>query len=75
MSLLMSVEISGATFLSSFCLSARMTKSEPSGSFDIKGVTAWRTLRARRWRLTDPPTVLLVISPHFADALFVTGEI
>ena len=24
--------------------------------------------------MTDPPTVLLMMSPHFADALFVTGE-
>jgi len=38
------------------------------------GATAWRTLRATRWRFTDPPTDLLMISPHFAEDSFVTGD-
>ncbi|MEY4498411.1 MAG: hypothetical protein RL466_658 [Actinomycetota bacterium] len=61
-------------FLSPSCFKARITKSDPVGSVVITGATAWRIFRAKRWRCTEPPTVLLIISPHFARSLFVTGD-
>jgi hypothetical protein len=67
-------EISSETFLSPSSFSARITKRDPVGRDAMCGATAWRILRAKRWRFTDPPTVLLIINPHFAESLFVTGE-
>ena len=61
-------------FLSPSCFSARITRSEPVGRVEIVGATAWRIFRAKRWRATDPPTDLFMMSPHFAESLFVTGE-
>jgi hypothetical protein len=67
-------EISNSIFESPSWVSERITKRDPVGRFAIIGATAWRTLRATRWRLTDPPTDLLMMSPHFVVALFVTGD-
>jgi len=73
-SLLINSKISSETLLSPSSLSARITKSDPVGRDAICGATAWRILRAKRWRFTDPPTALLIIKPHLAESLFVTGE-
>ncbi len=55
-----------------------MTSKDPVGSVETFGASAWRTLRATRWRLTEPPTDLPIMSPHLAEASlsarFVTGD-
>ena len=63
--LLVNFSISKATSVALFFAKARITKSEPLGSFAKFGITAWRTLRAKAWRATEPPTDLLTINPHF----------
>ena len=44
---------------------ARITKRELFGSFESCGAAAWRSLRAKEWRATEPPTPLFTINPNF----------
>lgn len=45
---------------------ARTTNSEPLGSLSKLLEMLWRTLRATRFRITELPTLLLIINPHLA---------
>ena len=49
--------------------SARITRSDPLGSFESCGAAAWRSLRASPWRTTEPPTPLLMIRPNFGETI------
>jgi hypothetical protein len=63
--LLVSFSISTETLETLFLAKARITNKDPAGNFARFGETEWRTLRAKAWRATDPPTDLLMINPHF----------
>ena len=61
----MSFSISVPTESILFFAKARITRSDPEGNLESCGEMAWRTLRAKAWRVTDPPTDLFMINPHF----------
>jgi len=44
--------------------SARITRSEPVGNEVRLAAIMWRILRATEWRMTEFPTLLLIIKPQ-----------